>query len=47
MRLTIHEIKLVAFILTALVAGALVKQYRATHHPAIPPAPSSSRTPKI
>ena len=47
MRLTAHEIKLIVFILTALVAGALVKEYRATHRAAIPPAPVNSRAPKL
>jgi hypothetical protein len=47
MRLTEHEIKLLAFILVALVAGALVKEYRATHRAAIPRADASSRAPKL
>jgi hypothetical protein len=47
MRLTEHEIKLIVFILAALIAGSLVKEYRATHRAVIPPAPVSSRGPKL
>jgi hypothetical protein len=47
MRLTGDEIKLLVFIFGALVVGALVKEYRATHHPVIPKAPVSSRVPRL
>jgi hypothetical protein len=47
MRLTHNEIKLVVFILAALVTGALVKEYRVTHRAVISPAPLSSRASKL
>jgi hypothetical protein len=47
MRLTHNEIKLVIFILTALVVGALVKEYRVTHRATMTPAPASARAPKL
>jgi hypothetical protein len=47
MRLTAHEIKLIVFILVALVAGTLVKEYRTTHRAVIPAAPVNSRAPKL
>jgi hypothetical protein len=47
MRLTGDEIKLLVFIFGALVLGALVKEYRATHRPVIPAAPVSSRVPRL
>jgi len=47
MKLTNHEIKLVVFVLAALIIGALVKEYRATHRAVIPAAPVSSRAPKL
>jgi hypothetical protein len=43
MRLTSHEILLIVVIVTALLVGATVKQYRHSHMPAKPlPEPSSA-----
>ena len=39
MRLTADEIKLVVFVLLALLVGAAAKHYRATHPIHLPPPP--------
>jgi hypothetical protein len=46
MRLTPHEIRVVVFILVALTVGALVKNYRARHRLALPPAAKITPSPK-
>jgi hypothetical protein len=39
MKLTVHEIMLIAVVLSALIVGAVVRQYR-NAHPALKPLPA-------
>ena len=45
MRLTKDEIKLVAFLLAALVLGVTIKHYRHRDRVAIPPPPANATPP--